>query len=163
MHALKPVEVPKLMEIPEPLEVTQNDIDSFLADHGGLMKAYYLAFIGDEDANKHFSKEKAWEGIYLSLRTQVERKSAWSIDPARSEEERATWRAQGQTSILNLCYVTIFHKDKIDKATMTNIYGIIHMMRFMHPIGEALVEADLVFKDKVVSALLAIGNALKDK
>ncbi len=163
MSALKPVDIPVNIDMPKPLEVTQNDIDSFLADHGGLMKAYYLAFTGDPEMGKHVSKEKAWEGIYLSLRTQVERKSAWSIDPDRSEEERATWRAQAQTSILNLCYVTIYHKDKIDQATMTNIYRIIHMMRFMHPIGEALVEADLVFKDKVVSALLAIGNALNEK
>ncbi len=151
------------MEIPKPLEVTQNDIDWFLGDHGGLMKAYYLAFIGDAEMNKSFSKEQGWNGVYLSLKTQIERKSAWSIDIARSEEERSTWRSQAQNSILYLCYVTIFHKDKINKATMTEIYGIIHMMRFMHPIGEAEVEADLVFKDKVVAALLAIGNALKEK
>ena len=151
------------MEIPKPLEVTQNDIDWFLGDHSGVMKAYYKAFIGDPEMNKHFSKEAGWNGVYASLRTQIERKSAWSIDPERSEEERASWRAQAQNSILYLCYVTIFNKEKIDKATMTAIYSVIHMMRFMHPIGEAEVEADLVFKDKVVSALLAIGNALKEK
>ena len=151
------------MEVPKPLEVTQNDIDWFLGDHAGPMKAYYAAFIGDEAMNKHFSKEEGWNGVYVSLRTQIDRKSAWSIDPERSEEERTMWRKQAQNSILYLCYVTIFNKEKIDKVTMTTIYNIIHMMRFVHPIGEAYVEEDLVFKDKVVSALLAIGNALKEK
>ncbi len=163
MQALKPVDINMNIEMPKPLEVSQNDIDSFLADHGGVMKLYYKAFIGDEDANRHFSKAEGWNGVYASLRTQIERKSAWSIDPARSEEERASWRTQAQTSIMNLCYVTIFHKEKINKATMTEIFGLIQMMRFMHPIGEALVEADLIFKDKVVAALLAIGNALNEK
>jgi hypothetical protein len=148
------------MDIPKPLEVTQNDIDTFLNHHSGLMAAYYMSFIGTANT---FSKEEGWNGVYVSLRTQIERKSAWSIDPARSEEERASWRQSAQDAILNLCYVTIFHKDTIDKVTMTKIFGLIQMMRFMHPIGEAEVEADLVFKDKVVSALLAIGNALKEK
>ena len=147
------------MEI-KPLEVTQNDIDTFLSHHGGLMRAYYMSFIGTANT---FSKEEAWRGIYFSLKIQIERKSADSINPALTEAERAEWRQSAQDAILNLCYVTIFHKDKIDKATLTDICRILSMMRFQHPIGEALVEADLIFKDKVVSAILAIGNALKEK
>ena len=146
------------MEI-KPLEVTQNDIDKFLSVHGGLMRAYHMSYIGTANV---FSKVDAWRGIYLSLRVQIERKSADSINPALTEAERAEWRKQAQESILNLCYVTIFHINTIDKATLTDICRILSMMRFQHPIGEALVEADLVFKDKVVSAIVAIGNRIKE-
>ncbi len=150
------------MEAFRPLEVTQNDMDSFLADHGGVMKCYYLAFLGDADVNQEFSQSEGWNLIYLSLQKQMEKKSAWSMDPARTEQERAFWRSQVPIAMMNLCNVTLFHKDRLTKEKISEVFALIHYMRFVHPIGKILVDADVTFKNKIAVALMTIKNYLRE-
>ncbi len=146
------------MELPQPLQVTQSDIDMFLAGHGELMIVYYKAFLGDEEANKTFTKEQGLNGIYLSLKTQIQQMCYGSIDPTRSQEDRTKCKMKAEDAISHLCYFAIYHKDTISKAVMSEISALVYHLYSVHPI----FDIDPVFKKKILGAIFAIGDHLKE-
>lgn len=138
----------------QPLEPTQADIDDFLDHNGDIMKFHHINF----NSNVEKEKQEGWRGIYLSLRVQIDRCCKFSLDDTKSAEERATWRSKAHMIILDLCNVTIFYKEKITKAYHEEIIRLLYGLRFQHPIGEAYIESDLIFKEKVVRAIATIAR-----
>jgi hypothetical protein len=138
----------------QPLEPTQSDIDDFLGNNGHIMKFHYDRF----NSNGVKEKQEGWNGIYMSLRVQIDRCCKFSLDLNETEEDRATWRSKAQMIILDLCNVAIFYKEKITKAYHEDIIRLLYVLRFQHPIGEAYIESDLIFKEKIVRAIATLGR-----
>ncbi len=136
------------------LETTQADIDTFLGHNTHIMRAYYDKFMKDDAESIKFG----WEGIYLSLQVQIKRTCGWSIDPSLTEEQRKDARNKAHMIIMDLCHVANFFKNKISNADITQIVRLLYSLRFQHPIGEAHVEADHVFKDNVVRAIQVLSK-----
>ena len=139
-------------------ESTQADIDTFLGHNTHIMRAYYTEFLKENSE----SIQHGWEGIYLSLQVQVQRTCGWSIDPTLTPAQREESRRKAHMIIMDLCHVANFFKHKIPKEDLVKILRLLYSLRFQHPIGEALVEADLVFKDNVVRAIYTLGNHLRN-
>ena len=138
-------------------EVNQADIDAFLGRNGGVMRYHHINFLSNEEAKKI----DGWKGIYYSLQAQIKRIGDYIIKPDLEEQKRLEWRGILQNIIMDLCHVTIFYKERIDKNDMRAIIQQLHFLRFMHPIGEAYVEADLVFKEKLIRAMVTIAKQLE--
>ncbi len=138
--------------VPKSLEVTQNDIDTFLAGHDEFTKNYYSA-LNEVHAREELNR------IYASVKKQIQNLCYGSIDPTRSKEYREKCRIDGQNAILNLCFVSIYHKDKIERKTMEDISALVYHLYSVHPI----FDADPVFKEKILSAIFTFGDYLKKK
>jgi hypothetical protein len=143
----------------QPLQVGEPEMEKFLGHNTHIMKAYYDAF--NTDDAEAADMKIGWEGMYASLKVQIQRLAYGSIDPKLTEEQRADARRKGHLVITDLCNVAIFFKNKIPKADLLEIRNILYHMRFIHPIGEAIVETDLAFKDYVVRTIVAIGDYVK--
>lgn len=142
----------------QPYEVNQADIDAFLNRNGGIMRYHYNNFLSNDEAKKI----DGWLGIYYSLQAQIKRIGDYINDPELDEDKRIEWRKILQNIIMDLCHITIFYKERIEKNHRQAIVQQIHFLRFMHPIGEAHVEADVVFKDKLLRAIITIGKQLEE-
>lgn len=141
----------------QPLEVNQVDIDAFLNRNGGIMRYHYNNFLSNDEAKKN----DGWLGIYYSLQAQIKRLGEHITKPELDEQKRLECRGILQNIIMDLCHITIFYKERIEKNHRQSIMQQLHFLRFMHPIGEAHVEADVVFKDKLLRAIITIGKQLE--
>ncbi len=141
----------------QPLEASQADIDAFLGRNGGVMRYHHINFLSNEEAKK----KDGWLGIYYSLQAQIKRIGDHISKPDLEEQKRLEWRGILQNIIMDLCHITIFYKERIHKDDMRAIIQQIHFLRFIHPIGEAHIEADLVFKEKLVRAIVTIAKQLE--
>lgn len=142
----------------EVIESTQADIDVFLGHNTHIMRAYYSEFLKDEKESMKYG----WEGIYMSLLAQVKRTCDWSVDATLTEEQRAEARRKAHLIIMDLCHVANFFKNRITKADLTEIIRLIYSLRFQHPIGEAHVEADLIFKQNVVRFIYTLNKHIRE-
>ena len=142
----------------EVIESTQEDIDVFLGHNTQIMRAYYYAFINDQKE----SIKLGWDGIYMSLLAQIKRTCDWSIDATLTEAQRTEARRKAHLIIMDLCHVSNFFKNRISKEDLIEITRLIYSLRFQHPIGEAHVEADLIFKENVVRVIYTLNKHIRE-